>query len=182
MSCLKVESRLSNVIYGTSLLRWYHLHVSAVWYPQKRRKSLLISSSESCPRKQWRNQRVAMALGLESLTFLRALITLHPLLISSDLVNQDSWFILQLLQIDHNFLTEDVESWPDSAAYQESAANVEALNVINDCTERGVKLSTDFLAAARSEEHYQNILQVVEQDRQQTPNLRKRKCHQESDS
>ena len=38
-------------------------------------------------------------------------------------------------------------------------------NVVNDSAERGVKLSSDFLAAAHSEKHYQNVLQVVEQDR-----------------
>ncbi|KAJ8409940.1 hypothetical protein AAFF_G00209810 [Aldrovandia affinis] len=30
------------------------------------------------------------------------------------------------------------------------------LNVVNDCTERGVKLMSDFVAAARSEQHLQN--------------------------
>ena len=40
-----------------------------------------------------------------------------------------------------------------------------------------MKLSADFLAAAQSEEHYQNVLQVVEQDRKRTPNLRKRKLN-----
>ena len=52
-------------------------------------------------------------------------------------------------------------------------ANTEAL--INDSAKQGVKLSADFLEAARSEGHYQNILQVVEKGRQQLPNLRKRK-------
>ena len=32
-------------------------------------------------------------------------------------------------------------------------------------------------AAAQSKEHYQNVLQVVEQDRKRTPNLRKRKLN-----
>jgi len=46
------------------------------------------------------------------------------------------------------------------------------VNVANDGKERGIKLSTDFLDAARSDEHFQNVLQVVEQDRQAAPNLR----------
>jgi len=93
----------------------------------------------------------------------------------ADLVSQDSWFTLQILEIDHEFLAEDVGSRSNFAAYQASVVNVDAMNVVNDCAERGVKLSSDFLAAAKTEEHYQNVLQVVEQDRKQTSNLRKRK-------
>ena len=84
---------------------------------------------------------------------------------------------MYILQLDTSFLADDVESWPSSAAYLTSAANVLALNVINDCAERGVKLSSDFLTTARSEQHYQNVLQVVEQDRKQQPNIRKQKHH-----
>jgi hypothetical protein len=54
---------------------------------------------------------------------------------------------------------------------------LEAINVINDSAERYVKLSTDFLSSARGEEHYQNVLQVVEGDRKEQPNLRKRKSN-----
>lgn len=50
-----------------------------------------------------------------------------------------------------------------------------SLNVVNDCAERGVKLSSDFLAASKGEDHYQKVLQVVEKNRKQQPNLRKRK-------
>ena len=95
----------------------------------------------------------------------------------ADLVIPDSWYMMYILQLDTSFLADDVESWPSSAAYLTSAANVLALNVINDCAERGVKLSSDFLTTARSEQHYQNVLQVVEQDRKQQPNVRKRKHH-----
>lgn len=97
-----------------------------------------------------------------------------------DLVNQDSWFTLHVLQINPDFLTEDVNDWPNSPSYQESVANVDAINVINDCAERGVKLSSDFLNAAKTEEHYQNVLQVVEQDRKNMPNLRKRKSNSDN--
>ena len=46
------------------------------------------------------------------------------------------------------------------------------MNVANDGKERGIKLSTDFLDAARSDKHFQNVRQVVEQDRQAAANLR----------
>ncbi len=72
------------------------------------------------------------------------------------------------------FLTKDVSEWSNSSSYDEARAHFSALNVINDIAERGVKLSSDFLAAAKSEGHYQYVLQVVEKDRKRKPNLRKR--------
>jgi len=83
--------------------------------------------------------------------------------------------MMHILQLDTSFLEKDVESWPGCAAFLSSSANVLALNVINDYAERGVQLSSDFLASARTEQHYQNVLQVVEQDRQRQPNIHKRK-------
>ena len=35
-----------------------------------------------------------------------------------------------------------------------------------------MKIATDFADDARSDEHFQNVLQVVEQDRKANPNLR----------
>ena len=98
----------------------------------------------------------------------------------ADLVGEDSWFLFHTLQLDPAFLELDVEAWPDSEAYQSALTNIGALNVINDCAERGVKLSSDFLEAAKTETHYQNALQVVELDRRSTPNLRKRKAKKDS--
>lgn len=93
----------------------------------------------------------------------------------ADLVTKDSWFIFTLLQIDDTFLNNEIESWPSNIAFKSALENTAAINVVNDCAERGVKLSSDVLTAARSEEHYQNILQVVEEDRRCLPNLRKLK-------
>jgi len=56
-----------------------------------------------------------------------------------------------------------------------SAKNVAAVNVVNDCAERGVKLASDFVDTARSVEHFQNVLQVVEKDRKDAPNLRRKR-------
>ena len=95
----------------------------------------------------------------------------------ADLVGPDSWYTLHVLQIDTSFLSKAVESWPIDPAFQESKDKALTLNVINDCAERGVKISSDFLSAARSEEHYQNVLQVVEQDRKRQPDLRNRKLN-----
>jgi len=101
--------------------------------------------------------------------------TISPTTTLADLVGADSWFFFEILQLDPAFLTEDVDAWSESAAYQTSLKNLQAVNVVNDCAERGVKLSADFLSSAKGEEHYQNVLQVVERDRKKTPCLRKRK-------
>jgi len=92
-----------------------------------------------------------------------------------DLVTGDSWFIVQLLEMDMDFLNDDIENWPGHPAFLISKEKTTCLNVVNDSAERSVKLSADFIEAAKSEEHYQNILQVVESHRKETPNLRKRK-------
>lgn len=73
------------------------------------------------------------------------------------------------------FLYHDVDAWPREPSFLVSKTKIAALNVVNDSAERAIKLSSDYLDAARSEEHYQNIIQVVEADRKQTPSLRKRK-------
>jgi hypothetical protein len=65
------------------------------------------------------------------------------------------------------------------ATYQTSKSNISAINVVNDAAERAVKLGSDFLSTAKSESHYQNVLQVVEQDRKNRPNLRKRKLYED---
>ena len=52
---------------------------------------------------------------------------------------------------------------------------IDNVSVVKDSAERGVKLTSDFLSGARKEENLQNILQVVENDRRNLPNQRKRK-------
>ena len=83
-----------------------------------------------------------------------------------DLVSADSWYTIRILEIKTKFLNENVVSWPVHPSFMSSKMKTAAINVINDSAERGVKLSSDFLNAARFEEHYQNILQVVEDDNQ----------------
>ena len=94
----------------------------------------------------------------------------------SDLVETDSWFILDLLQLVYQFLTEDVDKLSDLLSYKTSLQNIGALNVVNDSAERGVKLISDFVESAKKEEHYQNVLQVVEQNRKQHSNMQYIKC------
>ncbi|KAK5911943.1 hypothetical protein CesoFtcFv8_001868 [Champsocephalus esox] len=76
------------------------------------------------------------------------------------------------LHIDPELMSLDVNQWATNAALKKSEVNVCAMNVVNDCAERGVKLTSDFVAVARKEQHLQNVLQAVEHDRSQQPNLR----------
>ena len=74
-----------------------------------------------------------------------------------------------------DFLNNNVENWPVHPSFLSSKMKTISVNVINDSAERGVKLSADFLDAAKTEVNYQNILQVVEADRKKVPSLRSRK-------
>ena len=68
---------------------------------------------------------------------------------------------------------EDVDEWDDLTSFMTSKCKARSLNVTNDAAEGVVKLSMDFLQSARTEEKYQSVLQVVEQDRKWLPNLGK---------
>ncbi|KAJ4930285.1 hypothetical protein JOQ06_019290 [Pogonophryne albipinna] len=98
---------------------------------------------------------------------------LSPTTRLADLANPDCWFGMHQLHIDPAFLSLTVEDWATSASFQAGVVNVRAINVVNDCAERGVKLTSDFVAAAKSEQHLQNVLQAVEHDRCEQPNLRR---------
>jgi len=78
--------------------------------------------------------------------------------------------------MDTSFLELPASDWHMNAAYTASARSAAAVNVVNNGAERGIKLATDFVEVARSDEHFQNVLQVVEKDRKDNPNLR-RTCH-----
>jgi len=57
---------------------------------------------------------------------------------------------------------------------------VSNLCVVNDSAERGVKLCHDFVNVSAKENRLQNILQVVENNRNDIPNQHKRKMESKS--
>ena len=57
-------------------------------------------------------------------------------------------------------------------SYQAGLKSIKSVYPVNDCAERGCKLASDFKDSARDEAKYQYILQVVENDRELTPNQR----------
>ena len=85
----------------------------------------------------------------------------------ADVVNEDSWFTVNLLRLNMTFLTKNVDSGQNDDHFKASKFIVDGLSVVNDPAERAVKLRNDFVSSARGEDHFQNLLQVVECDRKQ---------------
>ena len=92
----------------------------------------------------------------------------------SHFIGTSSWNFFNILQIQPQFLNILVSEWQSSPNFVEALTVVKNLKVVNDSAKRGVKLAYDFLASSRKEQHYQNVLQVVENDRAKIPNQRKR--------
>ena len=92
------------------------------------------------------------------------------------LVGADSMAFFRVLHLDTEFLNQPMASWPTSPSYMKAESVVKSMHVVNDAAERGVKLGSDFLDCAKIEEHYQDILQVAENDRHRVPNQRNRKA------
>ena len=90
------------------------------------------------------------------------------------MIDQNAWWTIEHLQLKMDFLTSNPELWPESESYVQSKMIIESLNFVNDSAERGVRLTSDFLKAARNEDHFQNVLQVVEHNHFQKLNLRKK--------
>ena len=95
----------------------------------------------------------------------------------SDRINEDSWFVIYTLNLNVEFLSENVCTWPENEDFLNSKSKVNKLNVVNDCAERAVKMTNDFACSSKDEKHFQNVLQVVESDRKRKPNLRKKAQH-----
>ena len=67
-------------------------------------------------------------------------------------------------------MTAAVCNWPQHATHLQSSLNCRTMNVVNDCAERGMKLSADEV------KNLIRILQVVE-DRTCTHNLQRMRSH-----
>jgi hypothetical protein len=78
------------------------------------------------------------------------------------------------LKIDTAFLYLPVEEWNGYDSYNSACKFIKNVNVVNDRAERGVRLAADFLNRAQFEDRFQNVLQVVENDRKLLQDQRKR--------
>ncbi len=89
-----------------------------------------------------------------------------------DFVGSDSWKFLSVLGVYNSVLCKPVDSWSEDRSYRESSDLLQKLQVKNDAAERGLKLGHAFRDMVKIEANYQNILQVVENDRKAKPNQR----------
>ena len=72
-----------------------------------------------------------------------------------------------------SFLELDIELQKDEPSFKYSSIVIDRLVFTNDSAERGVKLTSDFIDTAKIEDNFQNVLQVVEDQRFKNPNIRK---------
>ena len=157
-------------ICGILLQRWYLWHYLVVRFLLTQSVHLQIILLAVKPDSAVSNPSDQFGTGFGKPKF--PAVDIHTTL--ADLVGQDSWFLFNVLSLDEEFLNQDFMLWPFSTSYKTSAEHILAINVINDCAERCVKLSSDFLSSAESEQHYQNVLQIVEHNRTDQPHIRKR--------
>ena len=91
----------------------------------------------------------------------------------SHFVGEDSWSFFHILNFGYEFLDHPVEEWSSNDCYQDCKKVVSSLSIVNDGAERGVKLAHENIDKARKEDNFQNILQVIENDRKSKENQRK---------
>ena len=91
-----------------------------------------------------------------------------------DLIGLDSFRFFSIFGMPYKFLYAPAHDWINREDFQNMKLIFDKLQVVNEAAECGVKVCHDFLGVTRDEKHFQDVLQVVESDRQQIPNQRKR--------
>lgn len=91
----------------------------------------------------------------------------------SDLVTPASWRFFKILSLSTEFINSPPQEWSQNVAYQKASEVFRYFKVTNEDAERSVKLCADFLGVAKKEEYLQNYMQVVEAERNSTPDIRK---------
>ena len=79
------------------------------------------------------------------------------------------------MKLESSFIDLPVESWNKDEGFKAAETVVKNLKVVNDAAERGIKLCIAFLLKAKKNETFQNIVQVVENNRNETPYNRNKK-------
>ena len=64
-------------------------------------------------------------------------------------LTKDFWYFFRLLNIETDFLQNDVKDWSLDIEYLKRKKRANMITVVNDCSERGIKSSaTDFQSSA----------------------------------
>ena len=90
-----------------------------------------------------------------------------------ELVSPASWRFFDIFGVPHDFLYLSPEHWHMDNDYNEAMAYFKVMKVTNESAERSVKLCSDFLGLSKKEDVFQNYLQVIEEERKKTPDIRK---------
>ena len=136
-------------------------------------KSTVAKAIVSCPRSEGFTKR--MGTGFGKPIFPEVNITTVASMELENFVGPDCWQFFNITGIDDSFLYEPPSTWNSLESYKDTASKFQQLQVKNDAAERGVKLGHSFLERATIEKNYQNILQIVENNRKFNPNQRSKK-------
>ena len=82
----------------------------------------------------------------------------------SELVGQQSWFIVKVAEVP----MEELEKWKRGEATQsfDTFKNlVKKIPCVNDCAERNIRLTQDFIGGYKSEDMKQNLMLVARDNR-----------------
>ena len=88
-------------------------------------------------------------------------ITLQNMNKISSFFGSRSFLFFYVLKINSSFLYYPVDQWEELNEFNEAKDVVNGLHVVNDISERGIKLCSDFLHNSKSEKKLQNVYQVI---------------------
>ena len=74
-----------------------------------------------------------------------------------DLTGEDSWYFFTLLKIETDFLKKPVEEWSEDPQFIAGKTNPKIITVVNDCSEQGIKLATDFRSSANAQNNFEKL-------------------------
>jgi hypothetical protein len=158
---------------GTASLHVLSRHT---WYLTPKLMPLaLLSSKLPAQSKAASIQPQELALGKPQLPKIPGSVSEALKMTLAPLASPRSLTIFQLLKIsDASWLRSRPSQWNNNNDYQKFKAFVDNLLVTNNCAERGVALTSDYIkAVTKDERRSQQLLQTVEQHRRQVPNVKK---------
>ena len=92
----------------------------------------------------------------------------------AELISGYSLRFFKILNIDSEFLKEELDKWPENEAFQSICSQLKTLRVVNDVAERGIKLISEYNdVLCKDESQKQYLVQTVQMYRQQYPDARK---------
>lgn len=88
-------------------------------------------------------------------------------------VTKNTRKFLEDFGVNIDWLQIDPELWPTDENYKNARNYFQKLNVVNDSAERNLRLVDTFNQSFKSEDEFQQLLQIVEKHRREYPNAKK---------